>query len=87
MNMSTGNTRCFRIVFKVLAILLALFLLAIWCANWEEGSLPVDGKLVNREALQAILDYSKSLDSVYMRSSQNSQPNSDTPDMNSRKER
>ena len=27
------------------------------------------------------------LDSVYMRSSQNSQPNSDTPDMNSRKER
>ena len=28
-----------------------------------------------------------SLDSVYMRSSQNSQPNSDTPDMNSRKER
>ena len=29
----------------------------------------------------------ESLDSVYMRSSQNSQPNSDTPDMNSRKER
>ena len=28
-----------------------------------------------------------SLDSVYMRLSQNSQPNSDTPDMNSRKER
>ena len=27
------------------------------------------------------------LDSVYMRLSQNSQPNSDTPDMNSRKER
>ena len=27
------------------------------------------------------------LDSVYLRSSQNSQPNSDTPDMNSRKER
>ena len=27
------------------------------------------------------------LDSVYMRSSQNSQPNSDTPDVNSRKER
>ena len=27
------------------------------------------------------------LDSVYMRSSQSSQPNSDTPDMNSRKER
>ena len=27
------------------------------------------------------------LDSVYMRSSQNGQPNSDTPDMNSRKER
>ena len=32
-----------------------------------------------------ILEFS--LDSVYMRSSQNSQPNSDTPDMNSRKER
>ncbi len=37
-------------------------------------------------------DYTESevndiLDSVYMRSSQNSQPNSDTPDMNSRKER
>ena len=31
--------------------------------------------------------YSEILDSVYMRSSQNSQPNSDTPDMNSRKER
>ena len=29
----------------------------------------------------------KKLDSVYLRSSQNSQPNSDTPDMNSRKER
>ena len=29
----------------------------------------------------------KTLDSVYMRLSQNSQPNSDTPDMNSRKER
>ena len=29
----------------------------------------------------------KYLDSVYMRLSQNSQPNSDTPDMNSRKER
>ena len=27
------------------------------------------------------------LDSIYMRLSQNSQPNSDTPDMNSRKER
>ena len=32
-------------------------------------------------------DSLKGLDSVYMRSSQNSQPNSDTPDMNSRKER
>ena len=29
----------------------------------------------------------KILDSVYLRSSQNSQPNSDTPDVNSRKER
>lgn len=29
----------------------------------------------------------KVVDSVYMRLSQNSQPNSDTPDMNSRKER
>ena len=32
-------------------------------------------------------DYYIYLDSVYMRLSQNSQPNSDTPDMNSRKER
>ena len=31
--------------------------------------------------------YHDKLDSVYLRSSQNSQPNSDTPDMNSRKER
>ena len=29
----------------------------------------------------------EALDSVYLRLSQNSQPNSDTPDMNSRKER
>ena len=33
------------------------------------------------------IDGLEELDSVYMRSSQNSQPNSDTPDMNSRKER
>ena len=32
-------------------------------------------------------DWDVALDSVYMRLSQNSQPNSDTPDMNSRKER
>lgn len=62
MNISIGNSRWFRIVLKVLAILLALVLFAIWCANWEEGSLPVDGKLVNREALQAILDYCKYLE-------------------------
>lgn len=35
----------------------------------------------------SIYEFDFELDSVYMRSSQNSQPNSDTPDMNSRKER
>ena len=43
---------------------------------------------LRREALEAEMDkIDELLDSVYMRSSQNSQPNSDTSDVNSRKER
>ena len=40
--------------------------------------------LLGRLAVRAFMNL---LDSVYMRSSQNSQPNSDTSDVNSRKER
>ena len=41
----------------------------------------------NTDILKLLYSRKTILDSVYMRSSQNSQPNSDTPDMNSRKER
>lgn len=44
-------------------------------------------KPVRREYIAKKNGKLRPLDSVYMRSSQNSQPNSDTPDMNSRKER
>ena len=56
-------------------------------SNWEnENIFPSIERLVKIAAFfQVSADYL--LDSVYMRSSQNSQPNSDTPDMNSRKER
>ena len=64
----------------------------------QDGANSVLSPFVNRtaeigiieEAIRAdckIIVLSGILDSVYMRSSQNSQPNSDTPDMNSRKER
>ena len=60
--------------------------------NSERGN--VRGKTPYRSALlitdivlMAVHFVLAFLDSVYLRSSQNSQPNSDTPDMNSRKER
>ena len=43
------------------------------------------GFTADRAAIEAAVK--EQLDSVYMRSSQNSQPNSDTSDVNSRKER
>lgn len=42
---------------------------------------------INAELTAMHREVVENLDSVYMRLSQNSQPNSDTPDMNSRKER
>lgn len=62
--MSIGNTRWLRIAIKVLIVLLTLFVVAIFYGKWMEGSLPVDGKLVNREALQAVLDDWKSLEKL-----------------------
>jgi len=63
----------------------------------DAGVYPKSGETVvslrdEQERLQVVNDaesgkYLRYLDSVYMRSSQNSQPNSDTSDMNSRKER
>ena len=65
---------------------------------WNEDlytSVPDSALLINmkfnameeRVSFSVAINTQASLDSVYLRSSQNSQPNSDTPDMNSRKER
>ena len=52
-----------------------------------EGKLLYDAMLSEPESYFLCMTLDDDLDSVYMRSSQNSQPNSDTSDVNSRKER
>ena len=52
-----------------------------------EGADPVQLSVLTGLCWDGTTFDAETLDSVYMRSSQNSQPNSDTPDMNSRKER
>ena len=85
---------------KLLTLALSLLMIMSVCltgAIAEEGSVVIEnnGRTTTYNSVPervVVLSYSNAetmaaLDIVYMRLSQNSQPNSDTPDMNSRKER
>ena len=85
---------------KLLTLALSLLMIMSVCltgAIAEEGSVVIEnnGRTTTYDSVPervVVLSYSNAetmaaLDIVYMRLSQNSQPNSDTPDMNSRKER